>query len=62
MYSHTYTHTHTYIYNHTAILIHGAVTFFLVDKLGGNFKQLADQYIIKFIPKTAVEKIEAKLK
>jgi hypothetical protein len=42
--------------------IHGVVTYFVVDKLGGNFKLLVDQYILKLVPKPIMEKVEAKLK
>ena len=42
--------------------IHGVVTYFVVDKMGGNFKLLVDQYILKLVPKPIMDQVEAKLK
>jgi hypothetical protein len=47
---------------YTGVGIHGAVTYFIVDKLNGNFKLLADTYILKFVPKPLMENLEAKMK
>ncbi len=42
--------------------IHAVVTYFIVDKMGGNFKLLIDQYILKLVPKPIMDQVEAKLK
>lgn len=52
----------------TALSIHGVVTYFLVDKLGGSWSQLSDEYVWRLIPepikakaKAAQAKFEAKV-
>lgn len=42
--------------------IHAVVTYFIVDKMGGNFKMLIDQYILKLVPKPIMDQVEAKMK